>query len=57
MTISAATAISAEGARVAFATCEQCGAALLLHPSDQTDRVKQHLEWHDAHDHAEGADQ
>lgn len=36
----------AEGARCGIITCEVCGAALLLDPSDQFDVKQRHREWH-----------
>lgn len=43
-----ATAVMAEGARVGFATCKLCGAAVLLDPRDNLNRARQHYEWHTA---------
>lgn len=41
-----ATTFEVEGARVGIVICETCGAAILLDPRDETDRPKQHAEWH-----------
>ena len=41
-----ATAITAEGARVGFAACKQCGAAVLLDPRDSVNKARAHAEWH-----------
>lgn len=40
------TAWAAEGARVGLATCETCGAAILLDPRDTFDHLKAHSAWH-----------
>jgi hypothetical protein len=48
--VTPARAWSAEGARVAIATCLQCGASLLLDPSLDFDVVARHADWHEAHD-------
>ena len=40
------TPVAAEGARVGFATCPECGAAILLDPRDERDRLAQHADWH-----------
>jgi hypothetical protein len=47
MAFSNATALSAEGARVGLVTCQECGAALLLDPRDDTNVLKLHDQWHD----------
>lgn len=39
-------AFAAEGARVGIFTCEMCGAALLLDPSQTFDVGERHAEWH-----------
>lgn len=40
------TAVQAEGARVGFACCNKCGAAILLDPRDVVDFYVVHEEWH-----------
>jgi hypothetical protein len=42
-----ATIVSAEGARVGFVTCKQCGTAILIDPRDTEDAVAKHLAWHE----------
>jgi hypothetical protein len=42
----AAAALHAEGARIGLATCKICGAAVLIDPRDETNRPRQHAEWH-----------
>jgi len=44
------TVITAEGARVGFVTCEDCGAAILLDPREDFDPIKRHRAWHRRHD-------
>lgn len=39
-------AVAAEGARVGFMPCLICGAAILVDPDDDTNRVEQHRAWH-----------
>lgn len=52
----AATVLSAEGARVGIVSCLECGAALLLDPRDgDFDPVVRHIQWHDAHREAADA--
>lgn len=41
-----ATVVMAEGARIGIATCKHCGAAVMLDPRDQINRIRQHVEWH-----------
>lgn len=40
-------AVVAEGARVGFLICEDCGASLLLDPTNEFDVVAIHDTWHD----------
>lgn len=40
------TAVQAEGARVAIATCRVCGAAVLLDPRDAQSPAELHAKWH-----------
>jgi len=44
--ITSARAWTAEGARVALASCVMCGAALLLDPGNTLDVVDVHVAWH-----------
>jgi hypothetical protein len=41
-----ATVIAAEGARVGFVTCAECGAALLLDPREPVNVPDLHAAWH-----------
>lgn len=47
-----ATALAAEGARIALCTCRACGATVLLDPRDAANPLRAHAEWHDAIDAA-----
>jgi len=41
------TAVQAEGARIGLATCNICGATVMLDPrDDKINRARQHIEWH-----------
>lgn len=42
----AATAFSAEGARVGLTICKDCGSALLLDPRNEFDVLARHDVWH-----------
>lgn len=41
-----ARALAAEGARIAFVTCELCGAAICIDPADQFSPIERHKDWH-----------
>ncbi len=51
---SAVRAVRAEGARVGFASCLLCGAAILLDPASERNRLDQHAAWHDAEEQSDG---
>lgn len=42
--------VAAEGARIGFMPCVVCGAAVMVDPADDVNRVEQHREWHERRD-------
>jgi hypothetical protein len=49
-------AVAAEGARIGFVTCLECGAALMLDPAAPISVPRLHADWHAAQNDRSGAE-